>query len=365
MGKQRSSTLTKLWDRAQQIDPVNAWASTIRSRIEQPPFQMDINFVAKLVPLMETFNRYFDAEVRDTHHLRTDGPALVIGNHSGGVLTPDTSALLAAWYRTHGLHRPLYGLAFDAAFGIPGFATIMRKIGQLPASHQNAAKALRAGHSLLVYPGGVHEVFRPYSDRNQVDFAGRKGFIRLALREGVPVIPVVGHGGHETTIVLSRGESLAQKLGMNRLRMNQYPILLQLPWGVSTPGQPGIPLPAKITMQVCEPIDWSHLGPEAADNDDIVEQCYREITERMQETLTALARENPKPLKSRIASLFKGPQQRASTASSLHQETARHESRVYSLTPSNRQAGTTVRAQPAETRELRPSEPSHPGRRVG
>ena len=347
-----------------KLDPIATWASSIGDKIREPAFQLDPEFVAKLLPLMETFNRYFDAEVRGTERLVTSGPALVIGNHSGGVLTPDTSALLAAWYRTRGLDHPLYGLAFDAAFGIPGFATLMRKIGQLPASHQNAARALRQGHSLLVYPGGVHEVFRPYTERNQIDFANRKGFIRLALREGVPIIPVVGHGGHETTIVLSRGESIAKKLGMHRLRMNQYPILLQFPWGISTPGQPGLPLPAKITMQVCPPLNWSHLGPDAAEDDAIVDQCYQELTHHMQEALTALSHENPRPLKSRLSSLWR-PASTEASPTTRQPKVQTHESRVYPMPSPESQAGTPLRTKPAAPDEFRSSQSRGAHRRVG
>ena len=79
----------------------------------------------------------------------------------------------------------------------------MRKIGQMPASMVNAKAALDEGDSVLLYPGGSYEVSRPWKDRNRIAFKGRTGFIRLALETGVPVVPVVGHGGHETTIVLT------------------------------------------------------------------------------------------------------------------------------------------------------------------
>jgi hypothetical protein len=120
----------------------------------------------------------------------------------------------------------------------------------------------------------------------------------------VPVIPIVGHGGHETTIVLSRGERIARALRLDRLRLQVYPILLQFPWGVSTPAFPSVPLPAKITMQVCDPIDWGALGPEAADDDTIVDRCYQQITSVMQGQLDELARANPRPLLGRLRRLL-------------------------------------------------------------
>jgi 1-acyl-sn-glycerol-3-phosphate acyltransferase len=277
----------------------NRWAEATEAHLQEPAQQFDPDFMSRLVPKMETFASYFGAEVRGMERI-PNSPVLLIGNHSGGIITPDTSALYAAWYRTRGFDDPLMGLAFDGIYGVPGWRELMRKIGQMPASMDNAETALGQGHSVLLYPGGAYEVFRPWKDRNRIAFKGRRGFVRLALRAGVPVVPVVGHGGHETTIVLTRGERLAKLLGLDRVRMDGAPLLFQIPWGISTPATPGLPLPAKITVQVCEPLDWSRFGAEAADDPEILEQCYQETVAIMQSTLDTLAIENPRPLLTRF-----------------------------------------------------------------
>ena len=229
---------------------VDAWARETERRVEGATLQHDPDFIQRLVPLMERFSRYFDSEVRGFEHVPEHGPMLLVGNHSGGALTPDTSAFLARWYRERGCDEPLVGLAFDAAFSIPGFRTILRRLGLVPASPKNAGRVLEEGRSLFVYPGGAHEVFRPWGDRNRIDFAGHMGFVRLALRHGVPVVPVVGHGGQETIIVLTRGERLGKAMGLDRVRLRAVPFLLKPPWGLAPAGIPGIPLPAKITVQI-------------------------------------------------------------------------------------------------------------------
>jgi 1-acyl-sn-glycerol-3-phosphate acyltransferase len=234
------------------------------------------------------------------------GGMLVVGNHSGGTLVPDTAAFIAAWYRERGMESTLMGLAFDGMFGIPGVETVMRKIGQIPANPENAGRALDEGAAVMVYPGGAHEAFRPWGDRNKIDFAGRTGFIMLALRKGVPVVPVVGHGGQESVVILARGDSVGKRLGFDRLRTTVSPLMWQVPWGVSIPLFPGVPLPAKITMEILEPMDWSHYGPEAADDPDVLERCYEEITGSMQATLTRLAKEHPYPVAERLWSLLPG-----------------------------------------------------------
>ncbi len=275
------------------------WAEATREHLQEPARQFDAGFMRMLVPKMELFSSYFGAVVRGMDRV-PPSPALLIGNHSGGIITPDTSAVYAAWYRTRGFADPLMGLAFDGIFGVPAWRELMRKIGQMPASMDNARAALGAGSSVLLYPGGTYEVFRPWKDRNRILFKGRKGFIRLALEAGVPVVPVVGHGGHHTTFVLTRGERLVELLGLRRIRMDGAPLLLQVPWGFSTPLTPGIPLPAQITVQVCDPLDWSDFGADDARDPKVLDRCYDEITSVMQSTLDDLVRENPHPLMSRF-----------------------------------------------------------------
>lgn len=289
------------------LDPIALWAEETRRSLADPAFQRDTEFLETLLPLMERLNDYFDAEIRGFDNVPDAGPMLLVGNHSGGMLTPDTTAFISGWYRERGIDSPLIGLAFDAAFGVPGMETLMRKIGEVPASSENATRALDSGAAVLVYPGGAREVLRPWSDRNKIDFNRHMGFIKLALRKGVPVIPVVGHGGHNSTIILSRGEGIAKALGFDRIRMPAIPILLQIPWGISLFGMPGIPLPAKITLQICQPLDWSGFTPDQADDPAVLEQCYDEITGVMQNTLDELARETPYPVLSRLRSLVPFP----------------------------------------------------------
>jgi 1-acyl-sn-glycerol-3-phosphate acyltransferase len=289
---------------ALSLDWIGAWAQATEREIGEEAFQRDVTFLARIIPLMEIWSRYFDAEVRGLEHVPGTGPVLLVGNHSGGPLTPDTAVFFAAWYRTRGLASPLIGLAFDAAFGIPWFRDLMRKIGEVPASRRNAARALDAGLPVLVYPGGDRECFRPWTDRGRVDFGGRMGFVELALRKRVPVVPVVSHGGHHSTFIVTRGDWLGPLLGSERIRTTTFPLALQVPWGLSSLMIPGVPIPAKITIEVGTPMPWSGLGPEAADDPAIVARCYHEITGQMQATLDRLAAEHPYPVLARLRRLL-------------------------------------------------------------
>ncbi len=287
----------------EDLDPINNWARATGDLAASVDFSHDPEFLEKLLPLMKLWGKYFDAEVRGWERLPESGPMLLVGNHSGGALTPDTAALIAGWYENRGKDEPLLGLGMDAAFAVPGLGTIMQKLGLVPASHSNAGRALDAGRALFVYPGGSWDVFRPWSERNKIAFNDRRGFIKLALRHGVPVVPIVGHGGHETLRVLTRGDRLAKLFRMERLRIDVYPIVLQAPWGIG-PAFPGLPMPAKINVEILEPLDWSHHGPEAANDAAVLDACYEEITTRMQQQLTAMAEANPTPLRTRLRALI-------------------------------------------------------------
>ena len=286
-----------------RLDVIHAWSEATEREIRAQPFQRDVDFLRALLPWMERMARYFDADVEGLEHIPKRGPVLLVGNHSGGILTPDTTAFFAAWYRRFGLERPLVGLAFDAAFGIPVFRTLMRKIGEVPASRENTAKALAQGMSVLVYPGGDHEIFRPWTERNQIELNGRMGFVELALRARVPVVPVVSHGGHDSIFIATRGEWIGRWFGVERIRTRAFPLALQFPWGLSPVGLPGVPFPAKITTRVLPPMRWSAYPRRAADDPKVARRCFEEITGLMQATLTSLADEHPYPVLSRLATL--------------------------------------------------------------
>jgi 1-acyl-sn-glycerol-3-phosphate acyltransferase len=236
---------------------------------------------------------YFRGEVRGLGNIPETGPVLLVGNHSGGNLTPDTGVFTLAFSAYFGVERAFYQLAHNLVLSMPGLS-FLRRYGTVAASPENAEKALRDRAALLVYPGGDYEVHRPIWERNRVDFNRRKGFIRLALEEDVPIVPVVAIGGQETSIFLSRGETLARALLLDRLfRLKVLPVSLALPWGLNIGDMLGhIPLPAKITIEVLPPIN---LREEFGEDPD-VDEIYEHIIRVMQETLDALAAERQLPI---------------------------------------------------------------------
>ena len=258
----------------------------------------DPAFLCKVRPVLELFASYFRSEVRGFDRLPPKGPFLVVGNHSGGQIPPDLPVLLTAWWRERGEHEPVYALFHSFFLGLPGVGRAMARAGAVEASRDGATEILQSGGILIDFPGGDYDVFRPWCERNRIDFGNRLGFVRLALRTGVPVVPVVSIGGQETLIVLARGERVARWLHLDRLfRIKVMPLVAGPPFGIVPGGIPTWPLPSKITVELGEPIDWSaRYGPEAAEDDRVVRACYDEFVETMQSTLDRLAAERRFPV---------------------------------------------------------------------
>jgi 1-acyl-sn-glycerol-3-phosphate acyltransferase len=236
---------------------------------------------------------WFRGEVRGLGNIPDSGPVLLVGNHSGGNITPDTIVFTLAFSTYFGVERRFYQLAHNLVLSMPLLA-FLRKFGTVAASPENARTALQDGSALLVYPGGDLEVHRPSWERNRVDFAGRKGFVRLAIEENVPIVPIVSIGGQETALFLTRGERLARLLALDRIfRLKVLPISFAIPWGLNVGDMLGhIPLPAKITIEALPPID---LRAEFGD-DPAPEEVYDHLIRVMQETLDALASERRLPV---------------------------------------------------------------------
>jgi 1-acyl-sn-glycerol-3-phosphate acyltransferase len=256
--------------------------------------ERDPDFIRERLPMMWLLaSIWFRGEVRGLGNIPDSGPVLLVGNHSGGNMTPDTIVFTLAFNTYFGVERAFYQLAHNLVLSMPGLGQL-RKFGTVAASPANARKALESGAALLVYPGGDYEVHRPFTQRNRVDFARRRGFIRLALEQNVPIVPVVSIGGQETALFLTRGERLATLLGLDRMfRLKVLPISLALPWGLNLGDMLGhIPLPAKITVETLPPIDLrAEFGPDP-DLDDV----YDHLVRLMQDTLDALAAERRMPL---------------------------------------------------------------------
>ncbi len=253
----------------------------------------DPDFMRELLPATWLFvSAWFRPDIRGLHHIPSDGPVLVVGNHTGGASSPEVHISQLAISTYFGVERLHYQLAHRMVLNSP-VGALLRRFGTVEADPDNAAKALDAGAIVSVFPGGDHEVYRPSWESARIDMGGRKGFLRLAVEKDVPIVPMVTLGGQETALFLSRGEGLARMLRLDKaMRLKSLPIMLALPFGLQIGPMPHFPLPAKVTMRLLAPIN---LRERYGENPD-VDQIYDDLVDTMQQTLTALQHDRRLPV---------------------------------------------------------------------
>jgi 1-acyl-sn-glycerol-3-phosphate acyltransferase len=241
-------------------------------------------------------DHYFRMEMEGWDRLPAE-PALLVGVHSGGSLTMDAWTVGFQWYRRFGTERILHGTAHDVLRASPGLGDYFNAMGVLPPTREAMGAALEAGHDVILWPGGEQDAMRHWLKRDKAVLAGRKGFVRFAIQQQVPIVPVATIGGHDTVFVLSEGRYLAKWTGLGkRLRGATMPIISGFPFPLAIETLPmHLPLPAKIRTEFLEPI---HLDPdpEKAQDKEYVDEMYREVEGAIQAGMDRLAKQRRFPI---------------------------------------------------------------------
>ena len=258
--------------------------------------------------LMRAQKPIWDALCKFYFRLETSGwerlpeeTSLLIGNHSGGSLTMDAWTFVADWWRRFGPERVLHPTAHDVLMATPGLGDYFRQCGVIPASRRGVTAALESGCDVIVWPGGDLDAMRSWRRRDEAVLGGRTGFIRQAIRSGVPIVPVASVGGHDTVFVLSEGRSIANAVdrisGLKaKLRGSQLPIVLGFPLGLTIETIPThLPLPAKIRTEILDPI---HVDKDMARINDrpYVDSIYLEVQSAIQTGMNRLAKQRRFPI---------------------------------------------------------------------
>jgi len=232
-------------------------------------------------------HHYFTTRFEGVDNVPTSGPALIVGNHSAGLMPLDALFAMAQVRAVQGPERFVHPLAHDFAYASKTMAANAHRLGILRAEKDNAHNALAAGRLVLVYPGGDREGFRTFAERGKVCFSGRKGFVRLALASKVPIVPLASVGMHESFIVLAKGERLARALGLKKLlRTDVMPVGFSLPWGLAPAFFPFLPLPTSVEMKFLPPISLD------GDPDDpaLLDEGYARVESELQAAVDELSK---------------------------------------------------------------------------
>ncbi|UUY05937.1 acyltransferase family protein [Svornostia abyssi] len=261
--------------------------------VEEPNFSL----LAAQMPFWNVLmDHYFRMEIEGFHRLPAE-PALLVGVHAGGALTMDAWTLALQWHRRFGRERILHPTAHDVLMATPGLGEYFRAMGVIPPTTVAMSAALDAGHDVVLWPGGEQDAMRSWRKRDRVVLAGRRGFVRFAIRHGVPIVPVASVGCSDTVFVLSEGRFLARWTGLGkRLRGATLPIISGFPFPLALEILPmHIPLPAKIRTELLEPIDPG-CDPALADDDAYVDRTYTDIERALQAGMDRLASRRSFPI---------------------------------------------------------------------
>lgn len=256
------------------------------------PEARDPAFIDRVRPLFDVFyDHYFRCETELACEV-PDGPLMAVANHNGMSGVPDMFCHMAAFWRRYGTDQRAYGLMHDFPFRVPWAGPWLNGCGALAACPDNAHAILEAGGKVLVFPGGDIDACKPYRDRYRIRFAGRRGFLRVAIRRGVKILPIVSVGGHSSLFLVSDGRPIARALRLPQLfRSNVFPIGFALPYGVIFGNPvPHLPPPVKIHTRFLAPIDLN-LSPADADDPGALAHAYDRVVSVMQAALDDLARE--------------------------------------------------------------------------
>ena len=222
-------------------------------------------FAYKVLPvfLLDIIDRYLRVTSEGLENIPEKGSYIIIGNHSG-YMGFDALMLGHQVYRYK--KQIPHIIAHKLWFLVPELSVHATKLGLVPATYANGLKLLTEDKGLILFPEGEEGNFKPTRYRYRLR-RFRRGFVRLALSTGAPIVPAVVIGAEETHITLSQIRWFKHLLG----------VLIPVPLNV-------IPLPAKWHIKFLKPI---HLkkAPEKADDLEYVTKLSREIRKKVQTAL--------------------------------------------------------------------------------
>jgi len=215
--------------------------------------------------------RYFDARMVGHENIPREGGALAVVNH--GLFGFDAFVLGALVWRHTG--RLAVWLADGQLWKTPGLGATLDWVGAIPGTPDSAVEALRDGHLVVVYPGGIFDSYKLRRDRHRLKWRGRSGYARVALRAGVPIVPIAACGVDDMYRVVAREPGLG-KLLFGDERYN-FPIALGR---FGTP----IPRPTRVTLHALEPVVPAGGADDAAEVERMRALVHDAIQAKLDET---------------------------------------------------------------------------------
>lgn len=198
------------------------------------------------------YRKWFRAEWEGLEKIPTTGGALLVANHAGAI--PSDAPTIMHGVETE-LERPVYGLADHFFKGTPVVGTLWSRTGGVVAHPDNAYRLLREQQQLvLVFPEGSKGPGKTYNERYRLRRFGRGGFVEIAMRAGVPIVPIAVVGAEESMPILFKVPSVAKALGAP-----YFPVTANMAFG---PLGALVHFPAKFKLRVLDPVTFDDVEPD-------------------------------------------------------------------------------------------------------
>jgi 1-acyl-sn-glycerol-3-phosphate acyltransferase len=217
------------------------------------------------------YKSWFRVEWEGLEHIPREGGALLVANHGGAI--PSDAPVIMHGIETE-LGRPVYGMADNLFRSVPVLGTLWSRTGGVPAHPDNAFRLLHDEQQLaLVFPEGTKATGKLFRDRYKLRRFGRGGFVEIAMRAGVPVVPIAVVGAEESMPIVAKSTTVARMLG--------------LPYLPLTVGY----LPAKFRLRVLEPVHFDvEPGQDRYSRSRIMDESEA-IRQQIQEALFDMLRQ--------------------------------------------------------------------------
>ena len=195
------------------------------------------------------YDSYFRVEWEGLEKIPTEGGALLVSNHAGAI--PMDAPIIM-----HGIEesvgRPVYGLADHFFRKLPVAGTMWSRLGGVPAHPDNAYRLLRDQRQLaLVFPEGTKGTSKVFTQRYRLRRFGRGGFVEIAMKAGVPIIPIAVVGSEETMPIVFKINSLAKLTGLPYFPITANWLLMGPVLGTA------LSFPAKFKLRVLDPVHFN------------------------------------------------------------------------------------------------------------
>jgi 1-acyl-sn-glycerol-3-phosphate acyltransferase len=227
------------------------------------------------------YRHWFRVEWEGLEHIPRDGGALLVANHAAAI--PSDAPVIMHGIETE-LERPVYGLAENLLRALPMVGTLWSRFGGVPAHPENAYRLLHDDRQLvLVFPEGTKGTGKLYRDRYKLHRFGRGGFAEIAMRSGVPVVPIAVVGAEESMPIVWKSPRLAKLLNIPYFPVTANMLMF---------GPAGLMLyfPAKFKLRVLPPVHFDvPPNQERYSRGRVVDEAER-IREQIQHALYDMLR---------------------------------------------------------------------------